>query len=91
MHKLDLQFLMIRLPCRHNIGFDVLDEFARSRDIELRKLEKSAVLGKGSVGSRQVGQRAHRVHLIPRKIACFWMRAVNCREILYVLRLSNLY
>ncbi|KAF5840243.1 peptidyl-tRNA hydrolase [Dunaliella salina] len=39
---------------RHNIGFMVLDEFAKSKDIELRKLEKSAVLGKGSLGGRQV-------------------------------------
>mmetsp|Transcript_4472 Transcript_4472/g.12172 ORF Transcript_4472/g.12172 Transcript_4472/m.12172 type:complete len:320 (-) Transcript_4472:144-1103(-) len=39
---------------RHNIGFAVLDEFAKSKDIELRKLEKSAVFGKGSLGGRQV-------------------------------------
>eukprot|EP00983_Pelagomonas_calceolata_P052037 1142668-Pelagomonas_calceolata.AAC.1 len=38
----------------HNIGFAVLDEFAKSKDIELRKLEKSAVFGKGSLGGRQV-------------------------------------
>lgn len=40
---------------RHNIGFAVLDSFARSQDVELKKLEKSAVLGKATLGRRQVG------------------------------------
>jgi len=59
----------------------VIDEFARTRDIEMRKLEKSAVLGKGSVGSRQVSH----VCLKPtqsQRDCLLWLRASSCCDIL---------
>ncbi len=39
---------------RHNVGFMVIDELARSEGIECRKLEKSAAVGRGEVSGRQV-------------------------------------
>ena len=39
---------------RHNVGFMVLDELARSEGIECRKLEKSAIVGRGEIAGRQV-------------------------------------
>jgi PTH1 family peptidyl-tRNA hydrolase len=39
---------------RHNVGFMVIDELARAENIECRKLEKSAAVGRGEIGGRQV-------------------------------------
>ena len=39
---------------RHNVGFMVIDELARSESIDCRKLEKSAAVGRGEVAGRQV-------------------------------------
>ena len=40
---------------RHNVGFMVIDQLARSESIDCRKLEKSAAVGRGEIGGRQVG------------------------------------
>ncbi|GAX82626.1 hypothetical protein CEUSTIGMA_g10052.t1 [Chlamydomonas eustigma] len=39
---------------RHNVGFMVIDELARTESIDCRKLEKSAAVGRGEIGGRQV-------------------------------------
>lgn len=39
---------------RHNVGFAVLDAVARAADVDMRKLEKSAAVGRGSLEGRQV-------------------------------------
>ncbi|KAG1677034.1 hypothetical protein FOA52_001203 [Chlamydomonas sp. UWO 241] len=38
---------------RHNVGFMVVDDLARSEGIELRKMEKGACVGRGVVSGRQ--------------------------------------
>lgn len=39
---------------RHNVGFVLIDELARSEGIDCRKLEKSAAVGKGEIEGQQV-------------------------------------
>lgn len=39
---------------RHNVGFMVIDTLARSEGIDMRKLEKSAAVGRGEVAGRKV-------------------------------------
>ena len=39
---------------RHNVGFMLIDELAKSEGIECRKLEKSAAVGKGEIEGQQV-------------------------------------
>ncbi len=47
-------------PCRHNVGFMVVDELAKAYGIECRKLEKSAAVGKGAIEGQQVRRRRGR-------------------------------
>jgi len=39
---------------RHNVGFMVVDALARAEGIDLRKLEKSAAVGRGEIAGRKV-------------------------------------
>lgn len=39
---------------RHNIGFEVVDEFARQNQIRLSKVKFKAVIGEGNIGGEKV-------------------------------------
>lgn len=39
---------------RHNIGFEIVNEFARQNDIKLNKTKFKAVIGEGRIGSEKV-------------------------------------
>ncbi len=42
------------MVCRHNVGFMAIDELAKAHDIDCRKLEKSAAVGRGMIEGQQV-------------------------------------